>query len=161
VCVFAQLWTRRRTRRLPAAAQRGHFHLNGGPWVHSGVTLATVKTIVPAVCVCERERERKTNVCVSHRGKVWPPKPPKRNTICSCRNVTGRPTRRTCPESDGRLAPADTQQPSRSEASGVTSTPGPASRAAAARRPGHVARRLQVKRRVRLVNRTPPTDGCS
>lgn len=34
------------------AAQRGHFHLNRGPWVPSGVTLATVKTIVPAVTVC-------------------------------------------------------------------------------------------------------------
>lgn len=42
------------------AAQRGHFHLNRGPWVPSGVTLATVKTIVPAVsvCVCVREREK-------------------------------------------------------------------------------------------------------
>lgn len=31
------------------AAQWGHFHLNRGPWVPSGVTLATVITIVPAV----------------------------------------------------------------------------------------------------------------
>lgn len=38
------------------AAQWGHFHLNRGPWVPSGVTLATVITIVPAVSVCVKER---------------------------------------------------------------------------------------------------------
>lgn len=39
------------------AAQRGHFHLNRGPWVPSGVTLATVKkkphcSSCVSVCVC-------------------------------------------------------------------------------------------------------------
>lgn len=38
------------------ATQRGHFNLNRGPCVPSGVTLATVKTIVPTVSVCEKER---------------------------------------------------------------------------------------------------------
>lgn len=38
------------------AAQRGHFHLNRGPRVPAGVTLATVKAIVPAVSECEKEK---------------------------------------------------------------------------------------------------------
>lgn len=42
------------------AAQRGHFHLNRGPSVPGGVTLATVKAIVPAVSECEKERRSKS-----------------------------------------------------------------------------------------------------
>lgn len=38
------------------AAQRGHFHVNSGPSVPGGVTLATVKAIVPAGSECEKER---------------------------------------------------------------------------------------------------------
>lgn len=37
------------------AAQRGHFHLNGGPSEPGGVTLATVTAIVPAVSECEKQ----------------------------------------------------------------------------------------------------------
>ena len=51
------------------AAQSGHYHLNRGPWVPSGVTLATVKTIVPAVSVCVRERK---DSYVPYRGKTDP-----------------------------------------------------------------------------------------
>lgn len=40
------------------AARRGHFHLNRGPRVPGGVTLATVKAIVPAVSECEKERKK-------------------------------------------------------------------------------------------------------
>lgn len=40
-----------------ASAQRGHFHLNRGPWMPSGVTLSTVGTFVPAVTVCGAEEE--------------------------------------------------------------------------------------------------------
>lgn len=42
------------------AARRGHFHLNRGPSVPAGVTLATVKAIVPAVSECEKERRSKS-----------------------------------------------------------------------------------------------------
>lgn len=40
-----------------SAAQMGHFHLNRGPWMPSGVTLSTVGTFVPAVTVCGAEEE--------------------------------------------------------------------------------------------------------
>lgn len=42
------------------AARRGHFHLNRGPSVPGGVTLATVKAIVPAGSECEKERRSKS-----------------------------------------------------------------------------------------------------
>lgn len=42
------------------AARRGHFHLNRGPSAPGGVTLATVKAIVPAVSECEKERRSKS-----------------------------------------------------------------------------------------------------
>lgn len=74
------------------AAQSGHYHLNRSPWMPSGVTLATVKTIVPAVsvsvCVCERVSvcERERLLCALQR-RVWP----KNESKClSCEQCTHR-----------------------------------------------------------------------
>lgn len=50
------------------AARRGHFHLNRGPREPGGVTLATVKAIVPAVSECEKERRSKKSVFLKLNG---------------------------------------------------------------------------------------------
>lgn len=60
VCLFS--FGSEESRAVCPAAQGGHFHLNRGPSMPSGVTLATVKTIVPAVSMYEKEVERDSSM---------------------------------------------------------------------------------------------------
>lgn len=75
------------------AAQSGHFHLNRGPWVPSGVTLATVKTIVAAVSVCVRERKKERLLCALHDPKTYK----------IFKLITGCPKQQTCQASLGKI----------------------------------------------------------